>query len=440
MTRGEIIALLPEYRDEWVMVKDDQSVRDIVREVLSAHKDFSTHYDQFALLFDEPTIRQICDGLYWFCEDNIEYREESDEVQTTALPAGILTRGFGDCKHYASFCGGVIDAINRKTGKNIKWCYRFASYRLTSKIPHHVFCVVWDENGQEIWIDPTPEARNKIPLWQTDKKISGMALYRNIAGIGDLDVVDVNTITEEDLQAALSEIDLEADISTDEMDVIVTLLNFGVLDEEGNISVARMEQLESELSAEQYQEVSHAYNEFLLKAQIGGFFKDLWRGVKVVTLAIPRNAYLGLVALNVFGMASKMARACETEEGRNKILDKWYSLGGKKDALLSAINSGRKKKAVMGSVNSVGAAQAAAPAWIAVAGAVIAAIMPIVTAILKKQNQYSEFENLDMTLPPEYYSGGGSTGNSFMDFVRANPIPVFAGGALLLYLFLKDDK
>lgn len=185
VSKTTLLRLLPEYRDSWVIIKDDQEVKDIIKEIQAAHKEFTQFYDQIALYFDASTVYQICEKLYWFCNDNIRYKEESEEFQTTALPTGILTRGFGDCKHYASFCGGVLDAINRLTGKNIDWSYRFASYKLFNWTPHHVFVVVRD-GPYEIWIDPTPGSDNKNPTWLTDKKIKeNMALYRNIAGMGN---------------------------------------------------------------------------------------------------------------------------------------------------------------------------------------------------------------------------------------------------------------
>lgn len=79
----------------------------------------------------------------------------------------------------------MLDALNRLTTRKIDWCYRFASYHVLSSTPHHVFIVVNDE-GREIWIDPTPGAKTSVPVWQIDKKtkIDNMALARNISGVG----------------------------------------------------------------------------------------------------------------------------------------------------------------------------------------------------------------------------------------------------------------
>ena len=193
VAKEKLLGSLPEYRDEWLLIHPDQTVKDIIKEVLQAHEDFAPYYDKIALYFDCDTTKQICKTLFNFCKDNIRYHEETEEDQTTALPTGILIRGHGDCKHYAGFCGGVLDALNRATGKKIDWKYRFASYDIFDKTPHHVFIVVNDD-GKEIWIDPTPGSEIRTPAYQADKKISTMALHRNIAGLQQ-NAVGITSIT-----------------------------------------------------------------------------------------------------------------------------------------------------------------------------------------------------------------------------------------------------
>lgn len=186
LDKSTLLGTLPPYRDGWITIHPDQQVKDIIREVLNAHDEFAPYYDKIALYFDDTTIDRVCNKLYEFCKSEIAYDEESADDQTSALPTGILTRGKGDCKHYAGFIGGVLDALNRQ-GAGIKWKYRFASYDVMNKTPGHVFIVV-DDEGTEKWIDPTPGAANIMPTWITDKKISAMPLRRNIAGTGGVNL------------------------------------------------------------------------------------------------------------------------------------------------------------------------------------------------------------------------------------------------------------
>jgi len=176
VTRDTILGVLPPFKDQWTLLHPEQSVKDIVHEVLNGHDDFSENYDRIALYFDSDDLNKVCSGLYEFCKRNLEYVEEKEAEQTVASPGALLSRGHCDCKGYSNFCGGVLSALNRG-GKKIKWNYRFASYDPMNKSPHHVFIVVHD-NDSEIWVDPTPGSEGKQPLWQVDKKINDMALYK----------------------------------------------------------------------------------------------------------------------------------------------------------------------------------------------------------------------------------------------------------------------
>jgi hypothetical protein len=166
-----ILGELPEYQDKWVTVMQRQAVPDIIRQMYSAHRQYRGYYDLIGLYFEGDTLAETCDNLYNFCKDNIRYREESEEWQTTAQPTGILVRGEGDCKHYASFIAGCLGAIERAEGIPIDWKYCFASYDWTRRTPYHVFVIVTDDEGNEIWVDPTPGAYGKEPVWMVTRKI-----------------------------------------------------------------------------------------------------------------------------------------------------------------------------------------------------------------------------------------------------------------------------
>ncbi len=194
VSANDLLQQLPPYQDEWLLVKQNQEVKDIRRLIEQSHKQFAGYYDQIALYFDGKSIDEICSNIDRFIRENIKYKEEPVKMQTTALPTGILVRGYGDCKHYASFSAGILNALERLTGRQINWCYRFASYNL-NPTPHHVFVVV-NDNGDEIWIDPVPGSDAAQPLWMHDKKIkvSSMPLYQNIAGIGKTVLVSNNKL------------------------------------------------------------------------------------------------------------------------------------------------------------------------------------------------------------------------------------------------------
>lgn len=155
VTPEMILAQLPRYRDEWQLIAKRQYVPDIMREVCTAHVLYAGYYDLFSYLFYSDDPDTICERLHRFCKEHIRYKEERIEVQTSALPTGILTRGYGDCKHYALFSAGVISSLNRLYGCCFDAVFCFAGYR-RAKEPHHVFVAVRETSDCEIWIDPTP--------------------------------------------------------------------------------------------------------------------------------------------------------------------------------------------------------------------------------------------------------------------------------------------
>lgn len=185
-SKDSILGALPDYRDEWALIHSDQSVGDIMHEVCEAHKEFAPYYDQIAGKFIDEDAEAVANKLYRFCKSNIHYREETEDEQSTSAPQGILTRGEGDCKHYAGMIAGVVDAMNRQGLTDIPWCYRFASYRLGSTTPHHVFAVLFDKDGSEIWVDPTPGSDGKLPIYQQDRFVKTFPMTtKKIAGFED---------------------------------------------------------------------------------------------------------------------------------------------------------------------------------------------------------------------------------------------------------------
>jgi hypothetical protein len=79
---------------------------------------------------------------------------------------------------------GVLDSLKRKGLIDNKIYYRFASYKLLDEIPHHVFAVIQDKNGNEFFIDPVLSIFNERKTYyhKIDKQPS-MPLY-SVSGIG----------------------------------------------------------------------------------------------------------------------------------------------------------------------------------------------------------------------------------------------------------------
>lgn len=163
----------------------DQDVSDIIAGVVKKHKECTGYYDVLYPLFDGPgSWEDVAERLWTFCKEQIRYRVESTEWQWVSTPATILKNGFCDCKGYALFCAGIIDAMKR-AGEDVEWCYRFASYAVFNSTPGHVFVVV-NPKTDNIWLDPVLgsfDSRYPRPIWKQDRYVQ-TCREKQLAGIG----------------------------------------------------------------------------------------------------------------------------------------------------------------------------------------------------------------------------------------------------------------
>lgn len=195
---NDIISALPAMKgDRDIIVPGKQSVADIMKEVIESHQVFAKDYDTIAGQFANSAdpLRE----LFKFCKKMFPYVAESEKEQTSRSPIAIIMTADNwgvDCKHYAGFIAGVIDACNRAGYTNYNWCYRFASYDLLDPTKEHVFVVV-DPGGNEIWLDPAPienadgsfigrsyNDRKIVPFYKTDKNVN-MSIQRISGCCGD---------------------------------------------------------------------------------------------------------------------------------------------------------------------------------------------------------------------------------------------------------------
>ena len=166
------------------MIVRDQQVPDIISAMLSAHKMYAGEYDKISKDFYSGDGIQTAKKLFEFLKKNVKYSIESDKNQRIMSPAAILSIAKNDCKSFALFIMGVLDSLKRKGLINNKIYYRFASYKLLDEIPHHVFAVIQNEEGNEYFIDPVLSTFNeRKTYYHKIDKIPNMPLY-SVSGIG----------------------------------------------------------------------------------------------------------------------------------------------------------------------------------------------------------------------------------------------------------------
>jgi len=184
MQKNILLGRLKSFGGNSKMLVRDQQVPDIISAMLSAHKLYASEYDKISQDFYSGDGIQTAKKLFEFLKKNVQYKIESDKSQRIMSPSAILSLGKNDCKNYALFIMGVLDSLKRKGLINNKIYYRFASYKLLDEIPHHVFAVLQDEEGNEYFIDPVLSKFNERKTYyhKIDKKPS-MPLY-SVSGIG----------------------------------------------------------------------------------------------------------------------------------------------------------------------------------------------------------------------------------------------------------------
>jgi len=186
INKNTILGKLTPFLNQQNVVVENQGVNDIISGILETHNKYTDEYDRIFPYFIGSDLQETSKNIFNFLKKNVPYYIESNELQFLKSPSSIISTP-SDCKSYALFSCGVLDAIKRNTGEDFDIMYRFASYDPFDKIPQHVFCVVRGE-GEEFWIDPVLNKFNekKQPYFYKDKNINKMSLV-GLSGVGATD-------------------------------------------------------------------------------------------------------------------------------------------------------------------------------------------------------------------------------------------------------------
>ncbi len=291
---------LPYYGNK-ELVREDHTTPLIVAEMKKAHRDYAGDYDQIADEYWEGNVQDTAHLLFKVLKKNVVYDVEHPDNQQVKSPGAIFHQRHGDCKHYASVIIGVADALRRK-GKKIKGRYRFVADGPDQEI-HHVFAVLEDEQGNEVWVDPVLSTFNTQPVFYNIKDVD-MALYR-VSGtaVGALDPYG--------RPYGLPEVGKSKNN-------IFKRIAHGI-----QVSTHDAGQAVAKGAHNTVKKVEH------IALNVGA--------------APARNAFLALLDLNAFNLATRMSDAWTSH--RKEVAAEWQKLGGNEQKLLAAINNGRKHKA-----------------------------------------------------------------------------------------------
>jgi len=407
--RSELLQQLKPYSGKKILVTRYQGTNDIVKELVKAHADNAAEYDKIVDKFWTGNEKRTLRKLFDYCKSNIKYEIEPDHDQTIKTPSAIIAQGKGDCKHYASFCNGIISAINRKYGTNMNNVFRFAGYNIGATEPQHVYCAVRLSNGKEtIVLDPVLEMYNNEKPYTYIKDNKAMSLSK-VSGLGanvfqtgsarvfaqtkkPLTLAQKLAKQQSDENAkranpALAYNNLPEPLKTYFKEGLNLMKNFN----SGKIPNGKSLEgwIADVLFNSGFRAKADALKDYWLK--IGRFKKDeknilqkIEEGARnyflTVSLVPQRNAFLALVKLNTFGLAIKLARFWN-EGNRNKIENFWVNtMAGTSSALQNAIRDGIKhynyyNQKNEASIKGIGGEPVST-------AALITAAAPVVTAVL----------------------------------------------------------
>ena len=281
--RSQIIKLLPAPNYQAKLINGWQNTNDIVKAIQIQHIENLKAANKIKHLFCDKDERTTARNIFDFLKNEIQYKVEPAEKQTTKSLQRFINDGFGDCKHFSLFAGAILQQCGFKP------LYRFAGYRDRQNV-QHVYTYLPKSNTVLDAVLPSFDTE-KTP---TIKKDYNMSLYK------------------------LS----------------------GVDDEVGKISFDSIKKNIKKAAAKTSSAVKKA------ASQIPAAAKKLAQGAKTVSLAVPRGAFRGLVALNVHGLATDLKKVTD-KKGFDGV-KWWYDLGGDRTELIKTINASAGKKRIFG--------------------------------------------------------------------------------------------
>lgn len=274
----------PNYRAK--VISSWQNTSDIIEAIKRQHILNMPEARKISKYFCDPDERKTARNIFNFLKENTEYRVEPAQKQTVKTLKRFLADGYGDCKHYSIFTNTILQACGFKP------VYRFADYKGDGF--GHVYSYLPKSNTVIDAVLPSFDTE-KTPY---KKKDIDMSLYQ------------------------LSGFDPETDAE-------INGLSFKKIRSNFKKAVAKTSQ-----------------NVRKAVKQIPAVAKKVAQGAKTVSLAVPRNAFIGLVRLNYKGLATNLQKAYK-KSGR-EALAWWFKIGGNRDQLINAFNAGAGKKRIFG--------------------------------------------------------------------------------------------
>jgi len=297
----------------------------------------------------------------YYCR-NVKYVLDATGVEWVNTPQYIILDGRGDCKKAATFLASVLSAAN------IEPVFKHVYYSNNDRYTHIYVIVPNPDIDHYIVLDPTnSKLFNKEVYYQTgclyflngkkmelrqmgnsnsNFKIDSTAFGIN-KGCGDM-LSYIDDVADQTMGAnkmkSLSDkfkrnIPPPAFMSTRMKEIV---MKKGVHPQTAIIhDIFELDHVDGSIKGDDH---------YIGKAKLFSKLKDKLKKsaakFKTVALSIPRGAFLVLIKLNVHGLATSLLNAWTKD--KKKVEGFWKKLGGDPVAFKKAIESGAKKKKILG--------------------------------------------------------------------------------------------
>jgi len=167
VTTSQLLGRLPVFNGKRDVIASEQTTSDIIKEVLDAHKFFAKDYDDISDAFIENAPRK----LWHFCKDNLPYNVETEELQTTRSPSGILSFQRVRCQ-----APRAINNANTRSNQRIENVATLCGYPFFeasihfAEVQRHIGCM---------YADRFRTARIGDSLGNSDKRFTGHDVRQN---------------------------------------------------------------------------------------------------------------------------------------------------------------------------------------------------------------------------------------------------------------------
>lgn len=325
---------------------------DIIKALNSSFKDAVRQTKKIAQSFEGSNPAQTCLNIWEFLRNDIQYKKDPEGLQLIRQPRAFLEARTGDCKSFSLFAAAVLKNIY----PNAKVFLRYAAYG-SLNIPTHVYCVVQTGN-KKIICDGVYKYAGKEKKY-TYKQDYEMKVY-TLSGL-ETETINGKGRLKAALQAAVKNV-----TSTTQAAV-------------KNVTSTAQTAATSVKNAVTPQQKAATSAPKKLKDKVKGIIKKVVKGGKTVGFAPSRAAFLGLVAANVRGLATKIATSIKQHP--EKVKNIWVKLGGDFSQLTKTANNGAKRKRILG-IEGIGEPVTASTAVTALAAA--APVIALFVGLFKK--------------------------------------------------------